>query len=565
MGVPLFHCERSGAVLNAHGNRWTKFGNLKRLTFIRNPASERMQSSCLKHSHIPGTSRIFTDYLYHFDRVAKFYSEDPFDPSSYKRTIEQIQFPAERRRALVEALARQNPSSSSLDVLAHPGSIAVVTGQQVGLFGGPAYTIFKALTAVRLASRLSDEGSPAVPVFWLATEDHDLAEVDHAWVFNENSVPARVSADIKASAGPVGRSVLSDVPIAELKRGLGDLPFAAEVLAMVEQAYRPGRTLGAAFRDLLTELLRGMGILFLDPLKPEIRKLAAPFLSDAALRAGCLVEKLQARSKELEKAGYHAQVNIESTTSPVFLLDQSRRVTLKLRDGRFITKERTYSASELQSRATDISPNALLRPVMQDYILPTVAYVGGPAEVAYMAQAQVVYDELLGRMPVIVPRNGFTLLDERTWKLIHHYDFQVHELLDHEERVRSRMADRLVPPELREDLNGARAAAQATLSDLKSKLSAFDPTLAAAAQKSGGKILYQFEKLARKAANETMRRNTKASADAEYLSNLVYPHRHLQERFFSILPFLAKHGTDVIHTLLENTQLDCPDHMVRVV
>ena len=524
-----------------------------------------MKASCLKHTLIPGTSGLFSDYLYHFDRVAQFYGTNPFDPESYAQTASELDYPAERRAELVRTLSAQNPGSPVLDTLAKPNAVAVVTGQQVGLFSGPAYTIFKAFTAVQLARRLSADGIPAVPIFWVATEDHDLAEVDHAWVFDQNARPTKLSATVRATAGPVGSAVLSDIPIAQLRDGLGDLPFAREVVAIVERAYQTGKTLGTAFRDLLATLLRDLGVLFLDPLDPAIRELAAPFLSHAVSRATCLVDELRERNQQLKSAGYHAQVNIEATTSPVFLLDRGRRVTLKLRDGKFVTKERTYTASDLEKRAADISPNALLRPVMQDYLLPTIAYVGGPAEVAYMAQAQVVYNNLLGRMPVIVPRNGFTLLDERSSKLIDRYKFQLHELLDHEERVRTHMANRLVPPGLKDELESAKGAAEATLAGLRSKLREFDATLGAAAEKSGAKVLYQFEKLTRKAANEAMRRNSRASADAEYLSHMVYPHRHLQERFYSILPFMAKHGPDILGTLLENTQFDCPDHMVRVI
>ena len=524
-----------------------------------------MKASCLKYTLIPGTTRLFADYLYNFDRVKEFYPAYPFDLASYRAAADKIQYPAERRAALVSALSRQNPSEPAVERLAGQNTVAVVTGQQVGLFSGPAYTVFKALTAVRLARKLTGEGIPAVPVFWLATEDHDLAEVDHTWVFDQNSVPTEVKAEIKSSGGPVGRSVVPDIPLHQLRQGLGDLPFASEVVAMVSEAYRSGETLGAGFRNLLGRLLRGMGVIFLDPMDAAVREIAAPFLSEAAKRASALREMLDGRSKQLEACGYHAQVNIEATTSPVFLLDGGRRLTLKLRDGQFVTKERTYSASELQSRATDLSPNALLRPVMQDYLLPTIAYVGGAAEVAYMAQSQVLYRELLGRMPVILPRNGFTLLDQRSWKLLHRYHLQVNDLFDHQDRVRSRIAERLVPSELRNHLDTARSATESILSDMRSKLGHFDPTLAAAAQKSGAKVLYQFEKLARKSANEILRRDTRASADAQYLSNLIYPHRHLQERLYSILPFLAKHGPDTVNSLLENTQLDCPDHMVRVL
>ena len=139
----------------------------------------------------------------------------------------------------------------------------MVTGQQVGFLSGPAYTVFKALTAVKLAAFLNEHGTPAVPIFWLATEDHDLAEVDHAWVFNQELTPTKIGiANTAVNGGPVGDVVLSDVPTAELRTALGDLPFAEDVMRRVEKAYRPGATLGSAFRTLVEEILSGLGLLF---------------------------------------------------------------------------------------------------------------------------------------------------------------------------------------------------------------------------------------------------------------------------------------------------------------
>src|ERR1700761_9639024 len=148
-----------------------------------------MEPACIRHTDLPGTSRLFADFTYHFDRVARFYRHNPHDPAALDAAAAQIDYPDERRAAMVAALRAQNGDSESLRRLAEPGTVAIVTGQQVGLFSGPAYTIFKALTAVKLAEHLNHQGVPAVPVFWLATEDHDLAEVDHAWVFNEQSTP----------------------------------------------------------------------------------------------------------------------------------------------------------------------------------------------------------------------------------------------------------------------------------------------------------------------------------------------------------------------------------------
>jgi uncharacterized protein YllA (UPF0747 family) len=219
----------------------------------------------------------------------------------------------------------------------------------------------------------------------------------------------------------------------------------------------------------------------------------------------------------------------------------------------------------LQARAADISPNALLRPVMQDYLLPTVAYVGGPAEVAYMAQAQVIYRELLGRMPVIMPRNGFTLLNSRATKLLDRYGLQVQDLLDHRDRVQSRIAERLVPTEIDKSFKAVRETIAGRLVELRSELSRLDPTLVAAAHKSEAKMLYQLDKLAGKGARAAMQRTDHATGDANFLINMVYPHGHLQERFYTILPFIARHGFDLISHLAAEAQLDCPDHMIRTV
>jgi bacillithiol biosynthesis cysteine-adding enzyme BshC len=524
-----------------------------------------MNKSCLNHTLIPGTSRLFIDYLYHFDRVRGFYDWSPFETESYACAAARIQFPPERRRALVEALREQNPKAEKISLLEDPRGVAVVTGQQVGLFGGPAYTIFKAITAVRLAEQLNSEGIPALPIFWLATEDHDIAEVNHAWTFDRSVTPVRLEAVTRSAGGPAGRAVLEQAPLDQLSKTLDGFAYKDEVLALIERAYRPGATLGEGFLQFIHELLEPLGLIFLDPLKASFRNLAAPFLSEVAKRAPDIVRAVIERSRELERAGYHAQVFAEAETSPIFLLDGEHRVTLKLRDGQFTNKHQSYTAQDLQRRAADISPNALLRPVMQDFTLPTVAYVGGPAEVAYMAQCQPVYHQLLGRMPVIVPRNGFTLLDDRTARLLNRYRLYVGDVLDSREKLQSRLARHLVPADISQRLAKMKNEISAELQDTGNALSAFDPTLQASLAKSGAKIQHQLDKIAAKTAREIFRRDKQAADAARRLSNLIYPHEHLQERTYTILPFLAEHGLQLIPKLFGAAQLHCPDHMVRVV
>ena len=525
-----------------------------------------MESSCVRQTTIPGTSKLFGDYLYHFQRVSSFYPQNFSDWDRLVSVAREVQFPQERRTQLVAALRGSNPESASLDRLAQDGTVAVVTGQQVGLLSGPAYTIFKALTAVRITRQLEQEGVRAVPVFWLATEDHDLAEVDHAWVFDSLAIPSKIA--LKPSSlkdVPVGNVEINDLQIDELGKALGDFPFASEVLRKVAEYYHGGATYGGAFQSFLKDLLKNFDLVYLNPLTPAIRSLSAPFLGEVAERVPELTDALRKRTAELEAAGYHAQVHLDVGSSLLFRLEDGRRTALKYKDGRFSIKDRSFNALELQRSAEQLSPNALLRPVMQDYLLPTVTYVGGPAEIAYLAQSQVLYERLLGRMPVVYPRNSFTLLDERASKLLSRYELHVESLLDSQDRVKNVIAHKLVPHDLRSEFSTLRSDVIGALSGLREKIRQFDPTLESASEKSAAKISYQVDKLAGKIARETMRRDQHATRDADYLLNLIYPQRHLQERFYSIVPFLAKYGWDLPRRIYEHTQLSCPDHMVRTV
>ena len=519
-----------------------------------------MDSACLRYTKIPHTSRLFTDFSYDFERVAQFYSHPPGD---FEKAAAEIEYPDERRAALVRALRQQNGDSPALDLLAKRGTVAVVTGQQVGLFSGPAYTIYKALTAVRLARDLTALGIPAVPLFWLATEDHDLAEVGRAWIFDSAHQPVALEvAAHPASQQPVGGIRLDSVPRLALQETLQSFPYASEVAALVDRAYPDGVTLGGGFKALLQELLREYGLLFVDPLCPELRKIGAQFLARAFAGVADVKALLVERNRALESAGYHAQVHVDSQTSLFFLLENGRRVTLRRQNGDYVSRERRYSPAELAERSSELSPNALLRPVMQDYILPTVAYIGGPAELAYLAQAQVIYRTLLGRMPVVMPRAGFTLVDARAAKLLKRFGLVLTDVFEGDVALREQIAQTLLPESVSSTFSGTTSEITARLQCLSTELNRFDSTLSAALEKGRSKILYQLRKLEQKVAREALRREERAQADAAFLSGLLFPHKHLQERLYCILPFLAQHGFSLIDRLYENVRLECPDHQV---
>src|SRR5260370_26918699 len=257
-----------------------------------------MDTAFLRHTEIPHTSRLFSDFQYHFDRVSRFYAHNPLEASSYSAVAREMASPPARREQLVAALRAKNGNAPALDVLARPETVAVVTGQQVGLFSGPAYTIYKALTAARLAAALTAQGTPAVPIFWLATEDHDLAEVNHSYVFDKDHRPIRISVNGSGETErPVGTIAISEPPIERLSEILGAFPHGEDVADRVRHAYQPGATFGAGFQSLLDRLLSKFGVLFSNPLGEALRRLAAPLLRNALRNGQELNARLLQRNK----------------------------------------------------------------------------------------------------------------------------------------------------------------------------------------------------------------------------------------------------------------------------
>jgi bacillithiol biosynthesis cysteine-adding enzyme BshC len=524
-----------------------------------------MHCSCVRQSELPNTSKLFADVLYHPDRTSAFYRHPLRDFDSFRASAEAIDLAPERRAALIAALSVQNPASPALERLAQPGTVAVVTGQQAGLFSGPAYTIYKALHAIKLAASLSANGIPAVPVFWMATEDHDFAEVNHVWVFDADHHPRKVETRRSAAEQPVGDIALAAPPLSELRAALNGLPFTGEVVELVERSYQPGATMGAAFASLVRAMLGGLDILFVDPMLPAFRELAAPALRAAVDAAPALTASVLRRNRELEAAGYHAQVHVEEQTSFVFLLEGGKRLGLRRAGRDYVHNSRRFTSEELMARAASLSPNAILRPVIQDSMLPTAAYIGGPAETAYLAQSEAIYGALLGRMPVATPRTGFTVLDSHSAKLMDRYGLTLADFFQGETGLRERVASRLVPPALSKTLVESTAAVDSAVARLHSDMAAFDPTLVNALGRSAKKIRHQMDKMAHKVGREAMRREERASRDAASLYGLIYPERHLQERLYSFLPIAARHGLDLVQTIYDAIELECPDHRLMVV
>lgn len=522
-----------------------------------------MELSCIRQNALPHTTKLFIDFLYHPDRVARFYPNLPVTGATLRSLASAIDFPADRRRELIDALGVQNSGNPLLKELSKPGAVAVVTGQQVGLFSGPLFAIYKALTAIKLAERLVSEGITAVPIFWLATEDHDLNEINHTWVFDRSHKPVLLQAGgTRQPNEPVGNVPIEGVPLNELHAALRGLPYADEAFEAAREAYEPGRTYGQAFSRLLAQLLQGLPILQVDPMLPKFRALAAPVLSQAVTRSAELNASLLERNRQLTDAEYHAQVHVEEESSLVFLLENGQRITLKRRNGDYLAGSRRIRACELAERAHELSPNALLRPVVQDSMMPTVAYCGGPAEIAYFAQSEVLYRKLLGRQPAAVPRTSFTILSARDRRRADRYDLELTDFFASNQALRDKVGRKLIDARIGGRVHEARAAAIASLSQMSDAVERFNPSIAKSIEKSRRKIEYQFQRIEGRVGREALEREAKGQDDLTELCNVIFPGRHLQERVYSTLAFVGQYGPDFAMRVYDALALECPDHRI---
>ena len=531
-----------------------------------------MSAECLSFSAIPHATRLFGDYLHHFEKVRTFYSQPPLERDWVGEQARSLNYDAERRRAVAGILERQNRAWSAtpetLENIARfrQGAFAIVTGQQVALFGGPLFSLFKALTAIKLAAEFSRAGTECVPVFWLATEDHDLEEVNHATLLGpEGSLRRLATVSRGGENAPVSSIVLGE-DVQALVASAAEVLGEGEVAEWLRQSYRPGETLGNAFARLFSQMFRHSGVVFLDASDPELHAVAAPLYRGALANAGALEEALLQRNRELESAVYHAQARVTTSSTLLFRTENGSREAIHRSGADFLAGTRKISAADLQQQLSDdpasFSANVLLRPVVEDYLLPTLAYVGGPAEVAYFAQAAVVYEKLLGRVTPILPRFSATLIEPRVQRLLERYRVSVADSFHGVERLRELLAEHAMSGEVHGAFDSAQAAVETSLASLRQSLEKFDPTLAEAATRSESKMRYQLGRLRTRVARAELQRQEELGRHAEQLMACLYPNKTLQEREVAGVSFVARYGPQSLLQLYDAIQTNCPDHQV---
>lgn len=537
----------------------------------------------LPFPEIPGTSKLFAAYQTEPETLSRFY---PTNVASYKSTAARVAEVLERHTAdrdvLCDALEEMNrkfgapqKTLENIAMLREVDTVAVVSGQQAGLFSGPLYTIYKALSAVKTAECLRAQGHKAVPVFWIATEDHDFEEVSKTFVLDRDGKIAELKNEPKRCYDdlPVGWIKLDESikeTVDELFAILPVTEHTDELRHLIETSWSPHEYFGDAFGKLLTSLIGKYGVIMLCPLDSRLKRLAAPIYVEAIKRRDEIVVALRQRSDQLVGEGYQAQVFIGDDYFPLFWQsrDGTRHSLKRTETGTFRTKDGSgeFTLVELAEMAErepmQFSPSVVLRSVVQDHLLPSVCYFGGAAEVAYFAQSGEVY-RLLGRPATpIIHRQSFTIVESRHRKTLERYGLEFTGLFAGTEAILSKIVDEYLNSGTAGLIADVEEKINIELNRLDQNLAQIDPTLADNLATRRRKIIYHIGAIRNKFHHSQYRRDVAVRRQVESMFASLLPHNHLQERSLNVLYFLNRYGTGFVDWIYNSVDLDDRSHRI---
>lgn len=533
---------------------------------------QTLQSEWVPLKALRGLTSLFITYATEYESLATFYSGDYRDPARRRQLAERVANHPRARSALVQVLQEQNArwgldevTQRHIEALRDPNSVAVVAGQQVGLLGGPLFTLYKALTLGKLARTLTNElGHPVVPVFWLAGEDHDYEEVASLTVLKGSEpITLRLERPDASYAGPVGRLLLPET-IQTLLDTLAELlpptTYQASLLQLLRETYRPGVSLLDAFARLLKQWVpQDLGLVFIDPDDPRLKALAQPLFEKELTDWESAYAQLESVSQKLA-ASYHVQV--QARPVQLFLLDDHRRIPLdatpdgfRLRgEGRGLSRT---EALQLLARAPErFSPGVLLRPLYQDWLLPTLAYVAGPAEIAYWAQLKPLYEWAGLPMPLVYPRALLLLVEPRIARWLQRYHIRPEALQEDPDRLFHQLVRAQLDGELEAAFKEARQQLRAMGARLRPLVERVDPSLGPATEAWTTGLEHELDRFWARVLKAEKRREATLRNQLERARNSLFPNGMLQERVLTPVYFLNKYGSALVPRLLQVLSLD---------
>jgi bacillithiol biosynthesis cysteine-adding enzyme BshC len=520
-------------------------------------------------------------YAYDYPAIAPLYAGDPMSPAAWRATIERTQRYGRRRREIADVVAAQQqrrgaPAAAlaAAGRLAESSTVAVVTGQQAGLFGGPLFTLLKALTAIQLVRRVErDHGTPAVAVFWVDSEDHDWDEVRSCTILDAALQPRTLALAPLDGAGELPIAALTlDARIGdtleELGSSLGPTDFTEWTMAALRAAYRPGVGMADAFGRWLESVLGPYGLVVFDAADPAAKPLAATVFTRELEAPGRSAALAAAGGDALAARGHEPQVVPHLDSLSLFHLHGVRR-PIRVHGERLVVGDIDYTAESLAREAAAspdrFSPNVLLRPIVQDTLFPTVCYVAGPSELAYLGQLSGVYEQFGVPMPLMYPRATATLVDSAAVRFLGRYDVRIEDLQPQDEAALNRLLQAQLPAALNDSLTEAARAIRASMDRVIAAMPTLDPTLAGAAKTTLGKIEHDIRVLESKVIHAAKRRDDTLRRQFARAQVQFFPLGQPQERTLAVVFFLNRHGPALVDRLLEALPLELGQHWIVAI
>jgi bacillithiol biosynthesis cysteine-adding enzyme BshC len=529
----------------------------------------------------PWIRRLAADYAAEHGNVSDFFAGNPADPEAWRAAIQRTQQYARRRDAIAAIVeAQQQKRGAPSEALAaaarlrDPRTVAVVTGQQAGLFGGPLYTLLKAITAIQLAERVTaDHGVPAVAVFWIDAEDHDWDEVRSCSVVDPDDNPARVELlnPPGAGVGPVAGVRLDEGAtraLDALAAALRPSEFTPQLLDALRRAYQPGTGMADAFGKWLEYVLGGLGLVVFDAADPAAKPLAAPVFTREIEHPGETSRLANEAGAALAARGYHTQATAQEGTTALFHLDGARGA-ITHENGVFHLGGRTDTKDALlrcvQARPDEFSPNVLLRPLVQDTLFPTVCYVAGPNELGYLAQLGGVYKAFGVPMPLMQPRATATILDSNAMKLLTRYELPLESLRAQDEAALNQLLEAQLPRAVEASLEEASRLSSERMETVARAVAEVDATLEGAARSTAARMQDDLKKLHAKIIQAAKRKDETLRRQFKHAQAQAFPGGHPQEREIGFVYFLNKYGPGLVDRLREELPPATGTHWVITI
>jgi bacillithiol biosynthesis cysteine-adding enzyme BshC len=530
----------------------------------------------------PWIRRLAADYAYDFRAVEPFFSGNPADRAAWADAIARTQAHDRRRDAIADVIGHQQarrgapPNAIAAGrLLADRRTVAIVTGQQAGLFGGPLFTLLKAMTAIKLAEQVTrDHNVSAIAVFWIDAEDHDWEEVRSCTVFDDTLTPRTVSLPARPGAdpAPVATIRLDSDPINkalnELEQLLPPSEFRDNVMAGLRRAYEPGIGMADAFGRWVEHVLGDRGLVVYDSSDAASKPLVSQVFARELSMPGQTVKLAALAGSDLTARGYHAQVHAQDDSLALFHLEGGRR-SIRQQDGSFIVGDDRFPAATFVQQATErpsgFSPNVLLRPVVQDTIFPTICYVAGPNELAYLGQLRGVYQHFGVPMPLMYPRATATLVDSASARFLNKYKMPLEALQPQDEAALNDLLKTQIPAAVEESFTEASRTIEAQMERVVQAMPALDPTLERAARSTLSRMQHDLQTLHNKMISAAKRRDETLRRQFIHARALAFPSGHAQERTIGFVSFLNHYGPALISRLDEELPLDLGRHWIVTI